>query len=240
MAADSFSCPRCGAPVDASARHCSYCAAPIAVVRCAGCFHLSSIQAVHCAGCGLELGLEPIARAGQLPCPDCQQPLSVIEENVGTLHDCSLCGGQFVEHALLRELIQRRELSHVPGGTPSLRRSSLEPVRYRPCPACAQLMNRKNFGESSGVIVDTCRTHGTWFDQGELPRVLGFIAAGGLARARQRQAEERARALKAEISLRVGSLRALNSDASRLAPRVDLPLFDDILSYFLDLLPRSR
>lgn len=35
--------------------------------------------------------------------------------------------------------------------------------------------NRKNFGRSSGVIVDICRRHGVWFDRGELPRVLAFV-----------------------------------------------------------------
>ncbi len=52
------------------------------------------------------------------------------------------------------------------------------------------MMNRKNFGASSGVIVDVCAKHGTWFDAGELPRVLAFVESGGLARARSRHAEE--------------------------------------------------
>jgi hypothetical protein len=45
----------------------------------------------------------------------------------------------------------------------------------------------------SGVIVDVCKKHGTWFDLGELPRVLAFVAAGGLERSRRRTAEEEAR-----------------------------------------------
>jgi Zn-finger nucleic acid-binding protein len=50
-------------------------------------------------------------------------------------------------------------------------------------------MNRKNFAEVSGVIVDVCKKHGTWFDLGELPRVLAFVAAGGLERSRHRIGE---------------------------------------------------
>jgi Zn-finger nucleic acid-binding protein len=51
-------------------------------------------------------------------------------------------------------------------------------------------MTRRNFGQSSGVIIDVCRRHGVWFDRGELPRVIQFVEAGGLGltRARQREA----------------------------------------------------
>jgi hypothetical protein len=51
-------------------------------------------------------------------------------------------------------------------------------------------MARKNFGGTSGVIVDTCRDHGVWFDAGELPRVLDFVEAGGLAEQRRRELAE--------------------------------------------------
>jgi hypothetical protein len=44
-------------------------------------------------------------------------------------------------------------------------------------------MNRKNFGGTSGIIVDVCAKHGTFFDTGELPRVLAFVRRGGLTRA---------------------------------------------------------
>jgi hypothetical protein len=41
-------------------------------------------------------------------------------------------------------------------------------------------MARMNFGHHSGILVDTCREHGTWFDQGELDATLEFVRAGGL------------------------------------------------------------
>ncbi len=73
------------------------------------------------------------------------------------------------------------------------RRSQLEldaAVRYRSCPSCGQVMNRKNFGRRSGVIVDVCTTHGVWFDPGELTAVLEFVASGGLAESRRRDLED--------------------------------------------------
>jgi Zn-finger nucleic acid-binding protein len=51
-----------------------------------------------------------------------------------------------------------------------------------------------NFGKVSGVIVDVCRDHGTWFDGGELTRVVAFAAGGGLARTRAQQKKESAKA----------------------------------------------
>jgi Zn-finger nucleic acid-binding protein len=60
-------------------------------------------------------------------------------------------------------------------------------VRYVPCPECRELMNRKNFAQSSGVIVDICRTHGIWFDANELPEIIDFILKGGLDRQRTKE-----------------------------------------------------
>jgi Zn-finger nucleic acid-binding protein len=41
-------------------------------------------------------------------------------------------------------------------------------------------MARMNFGRRSGVVVDVCGPHGTWFDGGELDAVLQFVRDGGL------------------------------------------------------------
>lgn len=92
-----------------------------------------------------------------------------------------------VAHALLRALVEQQEalgsavpaLGALPRGNPLS-----DPVRYRACPVCHQLMNRKNFGGGSGIVVDVCSLHGTFFDAGELPRVLDFVKRGGLAKAK--------------------------------------------------------
>jgi len=57
-------------------------------------------------------------------------------------------------------------------------------------------MNRNAFGRVSGVIVDVCRKHGVWFDAGELAEVVRFIEAGGMARARERESQDKAREAK--------------------------------------------
>ena len=51
-------------------------------------------------------------------------------------------------------------------------------------------MHRKNFGGGSGVIIDWCRGHGYWFDATELEKIMAYVRAGGLDRARERQIED--------------------------------------------------
>jgi Zn-finger nucleic acid-binding protein len=65
-----------------------------------------------------------------------------------------------------------------------------EKVRYINCPECLQLMQRMNFAGCSGVIIDMCREHGSWFDAKELQRIIQFIRGGGLDRARQKQIQD--------------------------------------------------
>jgi Zn-finger nucleic acid-binding protein len=48
-------------------------------------------------------------------------------------------------------------------------------------------MNRNNFAKVSGVIIDTCKSHGVWFDANELPQVIEFIRKGGLDYSRQKE-----------------------------------------------------
>jgi Zn-finger nucleic acid-binding protein len=60
-------------------------------------------------------------------------------------------------------------------------------------------MNRINFARCSGVIVDVCKGHGTWFDKQELTRIVEFIREGGLEASRQKeraQIEEERRQLR--------------------------------------------
>ena len=56
---------------------------------------------------------------------------------------------------------------------PRLKRARNEPrTRYRSCVICGKLMHRRLYGRGSGVVIDTCRDHGIWFDHGELFDIL--------------------------------------------------------------------
>jgi Zn-finger nucleic acid-binding protein len=102
----------------------------------------------------------------------------------GTLLDCAYCGGQFVSVEVLHAMLCRYE--NVGLGAPRRYRAGnpiSEPIKYVRCPVCGDLMLRRNFGRVSGVVVDVCAKHGTWFDVGELARILEFVGDGGLQRA---------------------------------------------------------
>jgi Zn-finger nucleic acid-binding protein len=73
-------------------------------------------------------------------------------------------------------------------------------------------MNRINFAGCSGVILDWCKEHGTWFDQKELQQVVTFIRAGGLKKSRDREKEN----LRAEQQRLREQQRALMLSEARL------------------------
>lgn len=192
--AGAYQCPVCGAFARDQERACRHCSTVLATLRCGHCFELSFPDDLHCRGCGAELGLGPLAEQSRLVCPDCRLPLDAFSAESGTLHACVRCGGQLVSHGLLRALLEKREVLgqavasvvDAPRGNPLT-----SPVRYRACPACSQLMHRRNFGSTSGIVIDVCSLHGSFFDAGELPRVLEFVRRGGLQRAKAEQQSKR-------------------------------------------------
>lgn len=182
--ASVFRCTECGGPNATNARTCTFCRCPLLTLRCAHCFQLNAQDAEFCNGCGEVLGLLPIELPSDLQCPDCKLRLAAFDGDPGLLYDCPSCGGQFIEHDLLFNLIERRRRfaeARRPDRAPSAERQ----VRYIPCPACKDVMNRRNYGGTSGIIVDYCSRHGVWFHGGELPKLLHHVACGGLADGRR-------------------------------------------------------
>jgi Zn-finger nucleic acid-binding protein len=203
---------------------------------------MNMAHALHCSGCGCELGLIVESELRNAKCSDCHALLDAIQEPMGTLLNCRSCGGQFVEHALFRNLIEHAEgtglaIPDAPYKRPPPK-AALERVHYRPCAVCAQMMNRKNFGGASGVIVDVCAKHGTWLDAGELPQVLEFVRSGGLVRerARDQERERLARAHEREYGAG-GAPQSSPLAFNSLAHAQDHASFAaDLLTFVLDVL----
>jgi len=61
-------------------------------------------------------------------------------------------------------------------------------------------MIRKNFGTISGIVVDVCGHHGTFFDYGELPGVMDFVRSGGLGLAQKHAEAESMRDAKTRFN----------------------------------------
>ena len=234
-------CPACLLELKNDVRACPGCGVPIATVRCSECFHMNLPESPLCTGCGHQLGLEPVGEPDELLCQDCKRPLELFAGDGGALHDCGTCGGQLVDHGLLEALLARRELYGRAAPRHPPKHNPLEsPVRYLRCPSCSDVMTRKNFGQTSGIIVDVCVKDGVWFDSGELPRVLAFVEAGGLELAKRRAAElERNAVRRAELEQRFGALSirgtmSRTENARRAVEFADAGL--SLLSYVRSLL----
>ena len=72
-------------------------------------------------------------------------------------------------------------------------------------------MNRINFARCSGVVVDVCKGHGTWFDRDELHEIVEFIRGGGLELSREkekRELESQRAQLRMEETIAAGRARS--------------------------------
>lgn len=189
-----MNCPACGAPTRTDATKCDHCQARLATVGCPSCFGLVFQGARHCCHCGAPVDRTEAPAPEKLRCPRCQLKLSGAIVGRMTLSECTKCEGLWTDAATLHQICNRQEEQVAILGTaiqlPPAPARSFGKVTYVPCPVCAQLMNRVNFAKCSGVIVDVCPTHGTWFDKEELRRLVEFIRGGGLIQARTREVEE--------------------------------------------------
>ncbi len=201
--AGKMGCPSCGAPVDPELKVCGFCDTALATVLCPTCFGVVFDGAKHCSLCGAVLTRAKVIHHGdetQRLCPRCEaHPHMRVEVVAGCPIDrCPDCEGLWIETEVVERMYKDRENAPSiqamaasdkqavqPTGT-----GALKPEGYIQCPDCGKLMNRQNFGRFSGVIIDSCKAHGTWFDADELRRIIEFIHAGGLQKQAQREREE--------------------------------------------------
>jgi Zn-finger nucleic acid-binding protein len=139
------------------------------------------------------------------------------------LNECPACGGLWVDNGTLQEICtdeeqQQAVMGFDPGSVTATSAGASPSGRtYIPCPECKKLMNRRQFADCSGVIVDWCKAHGTWFDRNELRQIVQFIQAGGLEKSREREKfklQEERRNLE--------TLSGLAPEADFAAPRNEL------------------
>jgi Zn-finger nucleic acid-binding protein len=186
-------CPNCGAPAGPAATRCDYCRSPLATVGCPKCFGVLFAGSLFCPHCGVARsrveGMEPATTK----CPACKAGMRWISVGSVELLECGGCVGTWIEAAAFERVCADRDsqsaIVHTSPGTAPSRPGGPPAIHYRPCLRCGKLMNRVNFGVVSGTIVDVCKGHGTFLDQGELHRVVQFILDGGLDRMRELKRE---------------------------------------------------
>lgn len=194
--ADVVRCSSCGATREQSATCCDHCGADFTVHEqdlqtvCPNCLARVSDRARYCHCCATLLIAEAVAcDATALVCPVCGADRQLTSRGVRDtpiqVMECQKCGGFWVGLQTLDRLLDReaqQPQSAAPAQVPPLEPPPRSP--YRPCAVCSQLMVRRNFGHTSGVIVDLCGSHGVWFDAQELAHVLRWIRSGNLEAAR--------------------------------------------------------
>ncbi|MBI2870368.1 MAG: zf-TFIIB domain-containing protein [Candidatus Omnitrophica bacterium] len=120
-----------------------------------------------------------------LACPKCKKPLQLILCHAVEVDTCPSCHGIWVDHPEEKQMLEIKPEAFTVAELRRLRKayqrlSKRDPVRYAPCPVCLQLMHRVNWGSRSGVVVDRCEKHGTWYDEGEVDKIREYIRTGGV------------------------------------------------------------
>lgn len=190
-------CAACGALVGEAETVCAYCHAEISRRPqrsgpvCPECYARNPESAKFCTSCGVAFKPQPI-RAGQLSlrCPACPES-TLVSRNLGGgwVDECPTCLGLWAPGDIMERLVERiREKRRHDGPRPAdqeereRRAAWANEVTYRHCPECGGMMQRRNFGRRSGIIVDWCGEHGTWLDANEMEDIADFVLQGGLER----------------------------------------------------------
>lgn len=163
-------CSNCSAPLVANTNQCPYC----------GVRNDVDLHGKH----DFSVSNQNSERA----CPHCETVMQTIEVGAGSelyIERCESCFGLFFDPGEIEELLER-SVSNVFDVNVDLiknineeRYKSNQDFRYVKCPDCQVMMNRVNFGQRSGVIVDQCKKHGVWLDSGEITHLMEWKKAGG-------------------------------------------------------------
>lgn len=122
---------------------------------------------------------------GARKCPKCSMPLKTHALEEGNVDHCQKCNGVWVTVIDEKKVLEIKpdvftidELRRLRALYKPFWRQ--QDTRYVPCPDCGELMHRKVWGSYSGVVVDVCRHHGTWFDAGEVEKIREYVKLGGV------------------------------------------------------------
>lgn len=228
MEAGALQCPTCGAAVAPNATACPYCRAFLQTVACRRCMGMMFSGCKFCPHCGASTKSVALGRETGRECPRCSGSLHALAIVNLAGEACEDCGGLWLEVVVFDRICSDADYQNAATGIelPEAPVNTRE-VKYLKCPECRELMNRSAFSKNSGVITDVCRRHGVWLDHDELRRIVEFIQAGGLARARKMEAEDlerRRAALEAQQQMLDSAY------ANRFARRgPDLGVFFDLL-----------
>ena len=174
----ALGCERCGAELPPEAAHgpvqCAYCGttsvpAPRVIEKL-----VERIVVVPGAHGGSTQGGLP--GTGSVLCPRCGNGFVEGRTVSHTVRGCETCGGVFLDTAAVEALEKTRDagiLHSIKRFTTFLMPFAMDRRQALSCPICQTPFLRRDLGET-GHSIDTCQTHGTFFDRGEVTAFADF------------------------------------------------------------------
>lgn len=216
-----LACPHCGAGVAPTARACDHCSHQLLLKACPRCLSRVFHGHKHCPECGAELSIAAtVEPAADRACPRCDDRLGARRVDDLVVDECVGCHGLFLDHVAIKRIVTDRRQARAEsllGALPQTLRQELQPPgkMYIKCPVCRTVMNRKLFAAGSGVVIDVCKDHGTFFDIGELPRIITYVMEGGLEKAALKQIDrEKAQAQRDQHAARAAAAEAARTQGT--------------------------
>lgn len=164
--------------------NCTTCAAPLRpnLLVCEYCSVRNDLD-LHS-----ETAFDVVGKESKRKCPNCAIRLHIVDlkiEGATCIERCDKCFGMFFDRGEIEEV-----LAHGVSNDNEINLKLLDNVnqdryqpekgvKYRVCPVCDKFMDRRGFGYRSGVIIDYCKRHGIWLENGELVHLLEWKKAGG-------------------------------------------------------------
>lgn len=173
-------CCSCSAPLPPDTNRCSYC----------GTRNDMDFTAINRFAVSRE--------ASGRQCPYCQIPLQTIQltpDGAFVIERCQTCFGLFFDPGEVQAFLESSVAKAFAVNLKQIvninreRADKDRAVRYIKCPECGKFMNRVNFGYRSGVVMDQCKQHGVWLDNGELIHLMEWKKAGGQLLDEQKKTE---------------------------------------------------
>jgi len=197
-------CKNCSASLSVNSSICSYC-------------YTRNDMNFHASGFNLSDTLSDRI------CPHCNDKLETIKmpsiENL-FIERCNQCFGLFFDKGEL-DLILKKSVTNVNEVNFKLIKNinkdwfeSKTPVKYIKCPVCNEFMDRHLFAKKSGVVIDTCRHHGIWLENGEITQLMEWKKAGGEILSSKIEKEAKKRVIKEQS-------KSVSSSTSVWTSRVD-------------------
>lgn len=159
-------------------------------MACRACFGTIFQGSNFCPLCGEKaFESQTIDEKNLGNCPRCKIKLKLLQIEDLAICECEKCEGIWLNVETFEEICSNHEKQAAVLKKFDEIFTHKKPlqVQYVPCPECKNLMNRSNFARVSGIVIDSCKQHGIWFDAEELPRIIEFIRKGGLDHARTKE-----------------------------------------------------